>query len=334
MKTSQDARYALGVRWATVCFAVVIWAKASNAQATFQLIEVGSGPTTTIELLYPFPSTLTFGGITSLTSPSGEVFTSASILEERHFGDLIKTFPTLESAFAFLAGAWQGSYIPRFPKGSPTRSFGFDVAQVSPDSVYRGLPQDFTVHDGDRIRSGETFLMSWNYESNLPAHLNSLQVVAHINSYDLGGNSIFGTPSPPGSSRGGGQTSVGGDHDSASFEYERKSEPGTSENRFLMTYTGGGSGTPLPAQMQLTLGATNRLDSLVVNHGDGDAEPFNNPPAQGLQYIRTAGPINLTLVPIPEPSTWNLAATTAALAALRATRERRTNWLDRSRRKN
>jgi hypothetical protein len=316
MKTSLDARYTLGVRWATACFAVLIWVKASNAQATFQLIEVGSGPTTTIELLYPFPSTLAFGGMTSLTSPSGEVFTSASILEQRHFGDLIKTFHTLESAFAFLAGAWQGTYIPRFPQGSPTRSFGFDVAQVSTDSVYRGLPQDFSLHDGDRIRSGETFLMSWNYESNLPAQLNSLQVVAHINSHFLGGNSIFGTPSPSGSSGGRGKTSVGGDHDSASFEYERESDPGTSENRFLMTYTGGGSGTPLPAQMQLTIGATNRLDSVVVNHGDGDTDPFNNPPVQGLQYIRTAGPIDLTLVPIPEPSTAVLAAGLALSAMI------------------
>jgi hypothetical protein len=280
------------VRHLVTAFAVLAWLNSAQAQFTssrFSLREIGTGPNPTIELQYPFS---VFDDVESLTSPSGEVFSAS----------LTKSFATLDAAFGYLAGTWHGTFVPTFPFGSAALPFEFQIALVSPDAVYRGLPLNASLHDGDRIRSGETFLMNWNYESDVPLHQTSLEVLAQIDSFTFSSLTILGKPQPGGSTSVSGSSSVGTSNGSASFSRSYKSEPGASDYRFLTTYKASGSGSPLPADIALTMGAATTLDSAITNAPDGDTNPFNGPPRIGLRYFRIGDPIEFQLVPIPEPS--------------------------------
>jgi hypothetical protein len=275
--------------------------------------EVGRGPNPTIELEFPFNSF--FGDVLSLSSPSGEDFNAASILEDRLFSDLIKTFPSLDEAFTFVAGTWHGTRRTS-PFGNTETSFEFSVDLVSPDAVYRGLPEHVSLEDGGRIRSGQTFLLSWDYPASEPVHQTSLQIIPQFPTGRSGSLRTFSTPRPGSSSHASGSTGTGARYFATDFQ----SEPGTSENRFLTKFTASDLGLPL--DVQLTFGASTSLNAAVANEDDGDSNPFNNPPGIGLRYLRTADPFEVTVISVPEPPAYSIAMISLALAFALAGRRR------------
>jgi hypothetical protein len=181
--------------------------------------------------------------------------------------------------------------------------FEFDVALVSPDSLYRGVPQQISLSDGDRIRNGQEFLMSWDYPSNDPMHLTSLLIVPQFNPLKGGSYSIR-SPGGSGSSSGG----------SSSFHKTEQHISPPGEYQILTTYTA--AEAALPLNVELTFGATMELNNAVQNPGDGDEIRFNDPPVIGMRYSRTADPFEITLVPVPEPATSVLTACLAIAATM------------------
>lgn len=274
----------------------------SYAQISFfHLIEAGPDPNPSIQLEIPFLPTIppNPGGLKRLTSPSGEEFTASTT----------KSFASLDAALDFLSGNWHGVYLPYTPPGGAEVSFEFDVALVSPDALYRGLPLNVSLSDGERIVNGRTFLMSWDYESEEPIHQTLLDFDVQVNSFDFSSESLLSTPQPGftvRSERRSGPTQSGSEW--AEFARLHESEPGTSENRFLTTLTADGSGRPLPVDIAMTIGAATNLNSAITNYPDGDGNGLNDPPTYGLRYFRNADPIHLQLVPIPEPASLALAA--------------------------
>jgi hypothetical protein len=283
----------LGLAWLVMATSMNVREARS---ATLYIREVGEGANPAIELVAPLRNSI--DRIKTLTSPTGEVFTADNVLGDRGLGDLIKTFPTLDAAFNYLAGTWQGTYTRSLTPGE--LGFQFSIGAVPISSVYRGFPLNVSLHPGDVVRNGETFVMTWDYATNERNHLNHMWTSALFEGDSIDSYSFFSIPNGgSGASESGGSTTDG----DRTFRRRRVRESGTIGNRFLMTYTASEAHLPLP--VELTFGAATELDEAVTNEPDNDGNPFTNPPFMQLTYLRTADPFQFLLV--PEPSSGLLA---------------------------
>jgi len=287
---------ALQGRRLVVAFLIVM-GLANVAQAQFpdyfNVKEVGPSPGSTIELEFDFGLS---SDIDKLTSPSGEIFTPQPGPGPQRFPQLLKTFSSLDDAFNYLAGDWQGTYTPNPITGTPV-TFDFQINSVPIASVNRGGLENLSLQPGDQIRSGKTFLMSWDLTGGQAsgAYLN---IVPQFASGSGQSTHFFSRPNPNGNTHSGG--SMGSIN--SFFETDYRNQPGTNEFRFLTTYTA----APLPLDLAMTFGTSTALNDFVENLGDGDSNPFNGPPLIGLRYLRMADPFEVTVVSVPEPATCTL----------------------------
>jgi hypothetical protein len=248
----------------------------------------------------------------SLTSPSTDVFTSASALRSDGVTNLIKTFPSLDAALTYLAGTWQGTYKPSGPNAVDT-PFTFSIDALDPNSVYRGFPQNLTPSAGDSLGNGVPFLMTWDYASNEPEHLTTVQAVFRFTP----GVGIVGRAFTLGSNEHS-TTFVGAGERRVDIDYQ--SQALANGYSVLTTYTLDES--HLPFDIELTFGTQTVLNDAVENQLDDDGDPLNGPPVVGLRYRRLDDPFEITLVAVPEPTTGALAACLAIGVAMRRTRRR------------
>jgi hypothetical protein len=275
------------------------WLNLAHAQTrVFSVREVGAGPTPSVELEFPFPLTI-FSGLQSLTSPSGEVFTRDSALESRPLGALLKAFSSLESAFDYMAGTWHG-----FVEGGhfdDDINFEFEVALIPTDSVNRSFPENLSIGPGDKVRNGQTFLMSWDFASDAPPHRAYAQLQRKSATGSAGGLQFLDVPEEGSNTQVGRSIGVGEN----GFTYAFESEPGTTEHRWLTTLS---TSTALPFDMEISVGAMTDLNSAVTNNDPGVPDPFDNYPTIGLHYHRVTDAFPIQIVIVPEPSTKVLAA--------------------------
>jgi hypothetical protein len=237
-----------------------------------------------------------------LTAPSGEHFTTAST----------KSFSSLDAAFSYLTGTWHGTY--RFLPSQPQRPFEFSVALVSTDSLMRELPLNVSLNDGDRVRNGEQFLFSWDYDFDEANRSTYWALSTVINSMHVSRGFRISLTPPPGP-----PIVSGGSGGNFSTRYETVPS-GTAENRLLTTFTVSGSPSQFPVEVELTMGAATHLHSAITNAPPDDLDPFIDPPTFGLTYVRKAAPINFQIIPIPEPASWALAG--VAIGTVRLLRRR------------
>ena len=297
-RQSQRAHAPRGLHFVAALFLI---AQCGVAQAQFlnyfNVKEVTAGPSTAIEVRFDFDFSL--HDVESLTSPSGEIFVpDNSSFGNRALGSLIKTFSFLDDAFSFLAGDWQGVYATRPVFGGTHENFEFHIDPISNSSVYRGGVDNLSLQPGDLIRSGQTFLMSWDI-SDSRASGAYMSIAPQFSSGNSLSTSLISRPNPNGNSLSSGSVGSG----NRFFSRERRNVPGTSDYRFLTTY----EGAPLPLDLLMTFGTTTLLNSAVDNPNDNDTNPINGTPAIGLRYIWTGNPFEVTLVSIPEPSTLLIA---------------------------
>jgi hypothetical protein len=295
------------LQFCVTCLVSAGWLQSAYGQLGSQLFlkEIGEGPATRYELELGGRNSIA-GSIVSLTAPNGEIFSVPNPTERRTFGELLRSFTTLEDAFTFLPGVWQGTYAAFPPRPEATGTpFKFIIDPIPTDAVYRVAPQNLTVADGDRIPNGSTFELGWDYAGDLTSRQTYIGRALLISPGNFLGVSVVSTPRPGGSTSGSG-SSTGG---SITFASSIRNVPGTSENRFVVSYTA--TGAPLPVGVELSIGAYTPLSQFVANYGSSGTSPFNAPPTMSLAYLRAAEPRVIYLT-VPEPSAVGLAALAVA----------------------
>lgn len=235
-------------------------------------------------------------GISQLTSPSGDVFTPATVLENRAYASLLKQFDSLAEAFEYAQGSWQG-LSPLWPPYPPaTGSFDFNIGDVSIDTLNRTVPTLLSPNPGAAIKNGTTFLLGWDYPADAEAPLRTR--IYRVPKFDAGsswGSWSLSTPSPGGTIQSSSSTGVG----DRLFSSKLTNVPGTDQNRFLVSFTA--AEAALPLDVELTMGSNFSLNSAVtISYSPGTG--FLSPPEVTFSYARQLDPFRITLIRVPEPS--------------------------------
>jgi hypothetical protein len=304
------SRWIYARRFAPLClaFTAALWSlNFATAQSfvQFTLKEVGEGQNTSVELEFSLFDQL---GVSSLTSPNGNMFQASTALEHRDDAELLTRFSSLSEALAFVTGTWHGK-LNTFPFQGQMANFEFTVASISEDAVYRGNPRDISLGNGSQIGNGIPFELSWNYGTDVSEHKTFGLLDPQFGSMNLAQTFIVMTPDPNGSSQRSGRRGVG----NSFFKYDIRNLPGTSENRFLTSLTA--ADAMLPLEVEFSLGAYTSLSTYVSAPISSD--PFRNPQFVFLHYVRLNEPIRIEVVPVAEPVSAALApAMIAGLLAL------------------
>ena len=286
---------------------LVVFLADVSAAIELSILETGPEPDTDVGLWirdWDWKGT-SFGSVVSLTSPTGDVFTSNSVLEVRSFIDLLIRFDSLTDASDYLDGTWQATVTSRYqpPWEDPTfGSFEFTIDGTALTTVNRTVPTLLSPPPGAVIKNGSTFPLSWDYVTNGEApNRTSVQVVPQFDPISMMSRSLVSTPEP------GRTTTLSGGGGSGDREFSRvlKNVPGADKNRFLMTLET--SSAALPLDVELTLGTYASLDdAVIISYASSLVSEFGTPRVN-LLYSREHEPFYITLstvsVPwVPEPS--------------------------------
>lgn len=278
--------------WSAIAFTAVAvcsgYLAEESAALELSIIERGSGAQAEIGLwARDFGSR--FSGTQSLISPSGDVFTPSSILEDGFLSDLLIRFDSISQALAFVSGAWEGTRSGPFPS-SPVVEFEFNISPIPIAAINQSVPTLVSPMPGQKIENGSTFEFGWDYVTSGEAPNRSrYTVIPQFDPVSSGGTSVVSTPRPGASSSGSGGTGSG----DRKFLRTRRNVPGADQNRFLNSFEA--APAALPLDVALTLGSYSDLAEFVL--------PRNG---VGLFYSREIDPFFITLT-VPEPSSIGLA---------------------------
>jgi hypothetical protein len=293
-----NRRCSLGTASAVAAVAIFfVYHVESSTALELSIIERGSGDDTEIGLW-----ARDFGDrplrTISLTSPSGDQFQPASVLEDGFLSDLLFRFDSLSEAFTFVSGTWVGAQMGPF-SSSPVEEFEFSINAVPIDAIHRTVPTLASPSPGQKIKNGSTFEFGWDYLTSGEAPNRSrYTVIPQFDPVSSGGASVVSTPRPGTSSSGTGSTGSG----DRKFTRTRTNVPDADKNRFLSTF----EVTPaaLPLDVALTLGSYTDLAAFVV--------PSNS---VGFFYSREVDPFFVTLT-VPEPRSLGMFGATSCCGCL------------------
>jgi hypothetical protein len=244
-----------------------------------------------------------FPAVNRLVSPSGEVFTPDSILEEGLFSHLLIRFDSFSDAIDYVEGTWQATLGPPFfppPDPPDTDTFEFSIEGLSSEAIDRTAPSLLTPFPGAVIKNGSTFNFGWDYvTSGETPDRTSITAIPLFDPISQGGRSIVGTPRPGSTIRTEGSGGVGDER----FSRVLTNVPGTDENHWLLTLEA--AEAALPLDVEITLGSYISLDD-VVTLGDTSGLGLPFPPEVSVVYSRERDPFVVTLSTVPEPSSMAL----------------------------
>ena len=232
--------------------------------------------------------------VNKLVSPSGDVLTPSSILQEGNFWrDLLLEFDSVTEAFDYVDGTWQATLSPftHFLDPPLSDEFEFTIDGDALGSINRVAPSLLSPVPGKVIKNASTFEFGWDYVTDQePPNRSIYYEFPQFDPVSSGGRAILDTPTPeePYESSG----FAGG------FSSDLVSVPGTNQNRFLSTFKV--AGTDLPLDVELTLGSYISPDN-VLTLGDTIHMGLSSPPEVNFFYSRENDPFFITLSTVPEP---------------------------------
>ena len=236
-----------------------------------------------------------------VVSPSGDVFTPDSVIENGYFHDKFLAFDSYDDALAYAHGTWEVTYpVREYPVQDPptTETYWFTIDTSLFESFDRTPPTLVSPLPGATIRNGSTFLFGWDYlGTDTPANRTYIERVPQFDPVSGKGYSVVGIPSPSGTSHSSGGTGVGDEK----FTHERTNVPGTDKYRFLATYEA--AEAALPLDVELTLGSYFAFDDAVIV----SSKPGQAPSGDRYFYSRQNDPFCITLSTVPEPTSLGLA---------------------------
>jgi hypothetical protein len=277
---------------ARITFAVTLLLFSNAVSAALELSIIESGPEPGAEIgLWARDLSNGFLGVNRLVSPSGEVFTPDSVLENDLFRGLLLRFNSVSDAMEYVEGTWQATPAPLFPfPTSPVdEPFDFSIAAIPLETINRTAPSLLTPSPGAVIKNGTTFNFGWDYLTSGEApNRTSIVMIPQFDPISSWSRSVVSTPQPGRTTRSSGSTGTG----ERRFSDALTNVPGADKNRFLLTLEA--ADAALPLDVQITLGSYYSSDSIFPS------------PRVRFYYSRENDPFFVTLSTVPEPSSVGL----------------------------
>ena len=284
-----------------VAAVLVVFLADVSAAIELSILETGPEPDADVGLwIRDWDWRRTFSSpLVSLTSPTGDVFTSGTVLEARSVVDLLIRFDSLTEASDYVDGTWQATVTSRYqlPWEEPTfGDFEFTIDGTALTTVNRTVPTLVSPPPGAVIKNGSAFPLGWDYvTSGEVPDRTIIQIVPQFDPISSLHRHVVSTPDPGGTTSSSGSTGTG----DVRFSETLKNVPGTNENRFLMSLTAASAALPLDVEM--TLGTYSPLDdAVVISYASSLVSEFGTPYVN-LVYSREHEPFYITLSTASEP---------------------------------